>query len=101
MKKELKKVRLCFGKYGEKEERNCKGDCNYCEEKQTRQEVIFCEKKKTYPCNMICRDNMKCRDCYFGWFSENRQKYTKINEYIKKFMHNNKLIFEKKKEELR
>lgn len=93
---EEKKVRLCFGKWGEKESKDCNGDCNNCFELTEYQDIIFCKKKKTYPCLMMCGDIKDCQECYWNWWFKNKKEYCNQNEEIKKFMEAHELEFEKR-----
>jgi len=63
-----KKVKPCFGKYGERD----------------------------YPCEVMCRDNNRCRDCYWEWWLYNRRK--NLIDWIRNFMIKYKFRFFKKNE---
>jgi len=95
---EEKKVRMCFGKWGEKEEKLCKEDCNNCFELTEYQDIIFCKKKKTYPGLMMCGDIKKCQECYWNWWFKHKKESCSQKEEIRKFMEANDLKFEKRRE---
>lgn len=91
-------VRFCFGRYGEREEKNCKEDCRNCPEANSLKDVLFCKKKKTYPCLMMCSDTKKCQECYWSWWFKNKVGYCNQIEEIKKYMESHELKFEKRLE---
>lgn len=95
--KKPKKVKSCFGHYGEKEEKDCREDCRNCPELESLNEIIFCPKKKAYPCDTRCNDVNLCRRCYWRWWDKNRDRRCSLMNEIRKFMADNKLVFDKRR----
>lgn len=92
-----KKVKICFGKYGTKESKDCRDDCIKCEDtkKEGLSDIIFCKKKKGFPCDILCDDVDDCKDCYWNWWEKNKLKKCSLNDNIKKFMKERKLVHKK------
>jgi len=83
MEEQIRKVKRCFGTYGNKDLERTVIDPDTGKE------------KKVLDCTMMCNDFALCKDCYFTWYLEYKNKKVKLSEFILKFMKKFKLEFKK------
>jgi len=84
----MKKVRICFGTYGNQE----------------LEKTIFNsftkQSQKILGCTTICEDYPLCSECYWNWYLNFKKKGKRVRlfDFIDKFMNTNKLRFKRKNE---